>query len=141
MLKLNIVKIKRANSMIIDIKEENKKADIILDNMLSILSCAHRLAKVTINTKDINNTIKNYNRETAIFLIAQNVLKYANILNALSSITGYYIIYKPNFYDDKTDETILCDLKYIRNVIYFNEIKNAGLEFLLKKALKKLNII
>ena len=74
-------------------------------------------------------------------MIAQNVLKYANILNALSSITGYYVIYKPNLYDDKTDETILCDLKYIRNVIYFNEIKNAGLEFSLKKILKKLNII
>ena len=42
---------------------------------------------------------------------------------------------------DKTDEIIFCDLKYIRNVIYFDEIKNTGLEMTLTKALKKLNII
>jgi hypothetical protein len=29
-------------------------------------------------------------------------------------------------------------LKYVRNIIYFDEIKNAGLEMALRKALKKL---
>ena len=32
------------------------------------------------------------------------------------------------------------DLKYIRNVIYVDEIKNAGLEYVFEKALKKLGL-
>ncbi len=64
----------------INIKDEDKKADIIFDKMQALLKGAYRLAKVTINTKDINNVIKNYNREIAIFLIAKNVRKYENIL-------------------------------------------------------------
>ena len=53
-------------------------------------------------------------------------------------VQGGYL--KNTFYIDKSDEIILCDLKYIRNVIYVDEIKNAGLEYVFEKALKKLSL-
>lgn len=120
----------------IDINLENKKTDDIYTAIHEILKNAHRIAKVQIAAKEVTDTIKNYEREKAIVLIAQYINKYKNILNFLSKITGRYIIYEPNFYDNKSDDIILCDLKYIRNVIYADEIKNAGLEYTLEKALK-----
>lgn len=125
----------------IDIEKENKKTKIIFDIMNDLLDKAHRLAKIYINTKDVNETIKEYNREKAIQLIVKNINKHEKLLHFLASITGRYIVYQSHFYDDKPDEIILCDLKYIRNVIYFDEIKNAGLEATLKKSLKKFNLI
>ena len=120
----------------IDINLENKKTDDIYTAIHEILKNAHRIAKVQIAAKEVTDTIKNYEREKAIVLIAQYINKYKNILNFLSKFTGRYIIYEPNFYNDKSDDIILCDLKYIRNVIYADEIKNAGLEHTLEKALK-----
>ena len=105
-----------------------------------LLKNAHRIAKVQTSSKDITEVIQNYDREKAVILIAQYINKYKNILNFLSKFTGRYIIYEPNFYIDKSDEIILCDLKYIRNVIYVDEIKNAGLEYVFEKALKKLGL-
>ena len=119
----------------IDINLENKKTDDIYTAIHEILKNAHRIAKVQIAAKEVTDTIKNYEREKAIVLIAQYINKYKNILNFLSKFTGRYIIYEPNFYNDKSDDIILCDLKYIRNVIYADEIKNAGLEYTLEKAL------
>lgn len=124
-----------------NIDEKNQKTDTIFKKMLELLNSARRLAKVGLKAKEVNETIEEYDREKAISLIAQNVNKYEKLINLLSYITGRYVIYEPNYYADKTDEIIFCDLKYIRNVIYFDEIKNAGLEMILKKALKKLNII
>lgn len=120
----------------IDINLENKKTDDIYTAIHEILKNAHRIAKVQIAAKEVTDTIKNYEREKAIVLIAQYINKYKNILNFLSKFTGRYIIYEPNFYNDKSDDIILCDLKYIRNIIYADEIKNAGLEYTLEKALK-----
>lgn len=125
----------------IDINLENKKTDDIYTIIHEILKNARRIAKVQIAAKEVTDTIKNYEREKAIVLIAQYINKYKNILNFLSKFTGRYIIYEPNFYDNKSDDIILCDLKYIRNVIYADEIKNAGLEYTLEKALKKLNLV
>lgn len=125
----------------IDINLENKKTDDIYTTIHEILKNARRIAKVQIAAKEVTDTIKNYEREKAIVLIAQYINKYKNILNFLSKFTGRYIIYEPNFYDNKSDDIILCDLKYIRNVIYADEIKNAGLEYTLEKALKKLNLV
>lgn len=125
----------------IDINLENKKTDDIYKAIYEILKNARRIAKVQIAAKEVTDTIKNYEREKAIVLIAQYINKYKNILNFLSKFTGRYIIYEPNFYNDKSDDIILCDLKYIRNVIYADEIKNVGLEHLLEKALKKLNLV
>lgn len=124
----------------IDINKENKKTDNIYNIADEILKNAHRIAKVQTSSKDITEVIQNYDREKAIILIAQYINKYKNILNFLSKFTGRYIIYEPNFYIDKSDEIILCDLKYIRNVIYVDEIKNAGLEYVFEKALKKLGL-
>jgi len=124
----------------IDINKENKKTDDIYNIANKILKNAHRIAKVQTSSKDIKEVIQNYDREKAIILIAQYINKYKNILNFLSKFTGRYIIYEPNFYIDKSDEIILCDLKYIRNVIYVDEIKNAGLEYVFEKALKKLGL-
>lgn len=124
----------------IDINKENKKTDDIYNISNEILKNAHRIAKVQTSSKDITEVIQNYDREKAIILIAQYINKYKNILNFLSKFTGRYIIYEPNFYIDKSDEIILCDLKYIRNVIYVDEIKNAGLEYVFEKALKKLGL-
>lgn len=121
-----------------DINKENKKTDDIYNISNEILKNAHRIAKVQTSSKDITEVIQNYDREKSIILIAQYINKYKNILNFLSKFTGRYIIYEPNFYIDKSDEIILCDLKYIRNVIYVDEIKNAGLEYVFEKALKKL---
>ena len=120
--------------------KENKKTDNIYNIADEILKKAHRIAKVQTSSKDISEIIQNYDREKAIILIAQYINKYKNILNFLSKFTGRYIIYEPNFYIDKSDEIILCDLKYIRNVIYVDEIKNAGLEYVFEKALKKLGL-
>lgn len=117
-----------------------KKTDDIYNIATEILKNAHRIAKVQTSSKDITEVIQNYDREKAIILIAQYINKYKNILNFLSKFTGRYIIYEPNFYIDKSDEIILCDLKYIRNVIYVDEIKNAGLEYVFEKALKKLGL-
>lgn len=100
----------------IDINKENKKTDDIYNIATEILKNAHRIAKVQTSSKDITEVIQNYDREKAIILIAQYINKYKNILNFLSKFTGRYIIYEPNFYIDKSDEIILCDLKYIRNV-------------------------
>ena len=125
----------------IDTNLENKKTEHIYTAIHEILKNAHRIAKVQIAAKEVTDTIKNYEREKAIVLIAQYINKYKNILNFLSKFTGRYIIYEPNFYNDKSDDIILCDLKYIRNVIYADEIKNAGLEYTLEKALKKLNLV
>lgn len=125
----------------IDINLENKKTDDIYTAIYEILKNARRIAKVQIAAKEVTDTIKNYEKEKAIVLIAQYINKYKNILNFLSKFTGRYIIYEPNFYDNKSDDIILCDLKYIRNVIYADEIKNAGLEYTLEKALKKLNLV
>ena len=124
----------------IDINKENKKTDNIYNIADEILKKAHRIAKVQTSSKDISEIIQNYDREKAIILIAQYINKYKNILNFLSKFTGRYIIYEPNFYIDKSDEIILCDLKYIRNVIYVDEIKNVGLEYVFEKALKKLGL-
>ena len=124
----------------IDINKENKKTDDIYNISNEILKNAHRIAKVQTSSKDITEVIQNYDREKAIILIAQYINKCKNILNFLSKFTGRYIIYEPNFYIDKSDEIILCDLKYIRNVIYVDEIKNAGLEYVFEKALKKLSL-
>lgn len=124
-----------------NIDEENQKADTIFKKMLELLDKSRRLTKVGLKVKEVNETIEKYDREKAIFLIAQNVNKYEKLINLLSCITGRYVIYEPDYYADKTDEIIFCDLKYIRNVIYFDEIKNTGLEMTLTKALKKLNII
>ena len=124
----------------IDINKENKKTDDIYNISNEILKNAHRIAKVQTSSKDITEVIQNYDREKAIILIAQYINKYKNILNFLSKFTGRYIIYEPNFYIDKSDEIILCDLKYIRNVIYVDEIKNAGLEYVFEKAFKKLGL-
>lgn len=125
----------------IDINLENKKTDDIYTAIYEILKNARRIAKVQIAAKEVTDMIKNYEREKAIVLIAQYINKYKNILNFLSKFTGRYIIYESNFYDNKSDDIILCDLKYIRNVIYADEIKNAGLEYTLEKALKKLNLV
>lgn len=125
----------------IDINKENKKTDDIYNVAYKILKNAYRITKAQIAAKEVTDTIKNYEREKAIVLIAQYINKYKNILNFLSKFTGRYIIYEPNFYDNKSDDIILCDLKYIRNVIYVDEIKNAGLEYTLEKALKKLNLV
>ena len=124
----------------IDINKENTKTDDIYNISNEILKNAHRIAKLQTSSKDITEVIQNYDREKAIILIAQYINKYKNILNFLSKFTGRYIIYEPNFYIDKSDEIILCDLKYIRNVIYVDEIKNAGLEYVFEKALKKLGL-
>ena len=124
-----------------NIEKENKKTGTTFNIMYDLLDKAHRLVRVSINAKDVNETIKEYDREKAIQLIGKNINKHENLLHLLASITGRYIVYQSHFYDDKPDEIILCDLKYIRNVIYFNEIKNAGLEAFLKKKLKKLNLI
>ena len=124
----------------IDINKENKKTDDIYNISNEILKNAHRIAKVQTSSKDITEVIQNYDREKAIILIAQYINKYKNILNFLSKFTGRYITYEPNFYIDKSNEIILCDLKYIRNVIYVDEIKNAGLEYVFEKALKKLGL-
>lgn len=124
-----------------NIEKENKKTGTTFNIMYDLLDKAHRLVRVSINAKDVNETIKEYDREKAIQLIVKNINKHENLLHLLASITGRYIVYQSHFYDDKPDEIILCDLKYIRNVIYFNEIKNAGLEAFLKKKLKKLNLI
>lgn len=124
-----------------NIEKENKKTGTTFNIMYDLLDKAHRLVWVSINAKDVNETIKEYDREKAIQLIVKNINKHENLLHLLASITGRYIVYQSHFYDDKPDEIILCDLKYIRNVIYFNEIKNAGLEAFLKKKLKKLNLI
>lgn len=122
----------------IEINKENKKTDDIYNIANEIFKNAH--PKVQTSSKDITEVIQNYDREKAIILIAQYINKYKNILNFLSKFTGRYIIYEPNFYIDKSDEIILCDLKYIRNVIYVDEIKNAGLEYVFEKALKKLGL-
>ena len=124
----------------IDINKENKKTDDIYNIATEILKNDHRIAKVQTSSKDITEVIQNYDREKAIILIAQYINKYKNILNFLSKFTGRYIIYEPNFYIDKSDEIILCDLKYIRNVIYVEKIKNAGLEYILEKKKKKLSL-
>ena len=124
-----------------NIEKENKKTGTTFNIMYDLLDKAHRLVRLSINAKDVNETIKEYDREKAIQLIVKNINKHENLLHLLASITGRYIVYQSHFYDDKPDEIILCDLKYIRNVIYFNEIKNAGLEAFLKKKLKKLNLI
>ena len=124
----------------IDINKENKKTDDIYNISNEILKNAHRIAKVQTSSKDITEVIQNYDREKAIILIAQYINKYKNILNFLSKFTGRYIIYEPNFYIDKSDEIILCDLKYIRIVIYVDEIKKAGLEYVVEKALKELGL-
>lgn len=129
------------NTSISDNEDENNKNDIIFENMCHLLKNAHRLVKVSANSKDVEYVIRNYNRQDAVSLIEQNIVKYKNILDALSKINGRYIVCQPDFYKDKSDEIILCDLKYIRNVIYFDEIKNASLEFVLEKLLKKLKII
>lgn len=120
-----------------NIEKENKKTGTTFNIMYDLLDKAHRLVRVSINAKDVNETIKEYDREKAIQLIVKNINKHENLLHLLASITGRYIVYQSHFYDDKPDEIILCDLKYIRNVIYFNEIKNAGLEAFLKKKTKK----
>ena len=125
----------------VDINLENKKTDDIYKTILEILKKAYRISKAQIAAKEVTDTIKNYEREKAIILISQYIGKYKNILNFLSKFTGRYIIYEPNFYDNKSDDIILCDLKYIRNVIYADEIKNAGLEYTLEKALKKLILV
>jgi hypothetical protein len=121
----------------INAEQEERKAENIFKIMTNMLSVAHRLIHVYIKAKDVNKTIKNYNRAKAIELIAQNINKYAHLINILASLTGRYLVYTPNFYSDKSDRIILCDLKYVRNIIYFDEIKNAGLEMALRKALKK----
>ncbi len=120
---------------------KNEKNNTIFNTMIDLLSKAHNLTKVEISTHEISETIQNYDRKRAIQLLAKYIEKYENILNNFAIITGRHIIYQPNFYADKTDEIILCDLKYIRSIIYYNEIKNVGLEIALKKILKQLNII
>lgn len=77
----------------IDINLENKKTDDIYTAIHEILKNAHRIAKVQIAAKEVTDTIKNYEREKAIVLIAQYINKYKNILNFLSKFTGRYIIY------------------------------------------------
>ena len=124
----------------IEINKENKKTDNIYNIADEILKKAHLTAKVLTSSKDISEVIQNYDREKAMSLIARYINKYKNILNFLSKFTDRHIIYEPNFYIDKSDDRILCDLKYIRNVIYVDEIKNAGLEYVFEKALKKLGL-
>lgn len=89
-----------------NIDEENQKADTIFKKMLELLDKARRLTKVGLKVKEVNETIEKYDREKAIFLIAQNVNKYKKLINLLSCITGRYVIYEPDYYADKTDEII-----------------------------------
>lgn len=124
-----------------DIKKENERVIIIFNNTMKLLKDAHRLAKPALASKEVREVLKNYDREKAIFLIVTNIQKYRKTLEAISHITGRIVLDEPNFYADKVDDIIICDLKYIRNVIYFEEIKNAGLEFALEQVLKKLNVI
>ncbi len=114
----------------VDINLENKKTD---DIYKTILKKAYRISKAQIAAKEVTDTIKNYEREKAIILIAQYINKYKNILIFLSKFTGRYIIYEPNFYDNKSDDIIICDLKYVRNVIYADEIKMPDLNIPLRK--------
>lgn len=124
-----------------DIKENNKESDDIFNIICSALHKAHLIAKAATAAKDINDTIKNYNREKAISLIAANINKYKNTINFLSNFTGRYIIYQSNYYDDKTDEHIINDLEYLRIVIYASEAIKAGLDLVLKKQIQKLSSI
>lgn len=91
-----------------NIDEENQKADTIFKKMLELLDKARRLTKVGLKVKEVNETIEKYDREKAIFLIAQNVNKYEKLINLLSCITGRYVIYEPDYYADKTDEIIFA---------------------------------
>ena len=124
-----------------DIKENNKESDDIFNIICRALHKAHLITKATIAAKDINDTIKNYNREKAIYLIAININKYKSTINFLSNFTGRYIIYRSNYYDDKTDEYILNDLEYLKIVIYVSEAITAGLEQVLQKQIQKLGSI
>ena len=67
-----------------NIDEENQKADTIFKKMLELLDKARRLTKVGLKVKEVNETIEKYDREKAIFLIAQNVNKYEKLINLLS---------------------------------------------------------
>lgn len=124
----------------VNIEELNKKSDDAFNIASNLLYEAHHLFMVEIAAKDINETIENYDRKKAIYLILLNIEKYKNAITFLAKFTGREIIYCPNFYNNKTDEYILCDLKYLRLVIYANEIKNIGLEFTFKKTLDKLKL-
>lgn len=129
------------NNTPINVDKENERANVVFENIYKLLNNAHRIARPLAESRDVRNTIENYDRDKAIALIATNIQKYIKTINVLSCITGRYVVNDPHFYDDKADAIILCDLKYIRNVIYFDEIKNAGLEKLLESGLKKLDIL
>ena len=76
-----------------NIEKENKKTGTTFNIMYDLLDKAHRLVRVSINAKDVNETIKEYDREKAIQLIVKNINKHENLLHLLASITGRYIVY------------------------------------------------
>ena len=80
--------------------------------------------------------LENYNRETAIQSVQDNIKYYKSEITELSALGGRTIQYNVN-YDIRTDENIISDLYYLTLNIPLYELLKQGKKEAVKALIKK----
>ncbi len=126
-----------------DVATYKSNCDKIWHVVSQTYKAAHETALVKLKAKDVNEVIENYNREKAISTLISTINRYYSVINGLSGITGIKAFYSMDIdlYKNKTNEVLLCDLKYIRNIIYCTETTNTVLKATIEKGIKKLGLV
>lgn len=115
---------------------ESDKVDKAIKTVKGALDKAHTGSMAYITAKPLHDILKNYCREEAISLLQRFIKKYEKFINITTPITGKKVVYIENPYDDKTDEYIQTDIKFIVLIIYFAAITEESTKMLVEKAFK-----
>jgi len=118
--------------------EAYEQANKAVDAVNKLLDTAHQATIANMKARPLKNAISSYNREDAIQIIHEYVGKYKMIINATSPITGRFVTYAENFYDDKLDDYIKTDLRFLILMIYIEAAAEYGLNKAVDKVLGKI---
>ena len=98
---------------------------------------AHTGILAFMEAKPLHSNLANYCREESILLINKTVRKYEKFINATSTITGRFVVYRKDFYADRSDSYIQHDIKFSIFIIYFASITEKGVKTAVTKTLKE----
>jgi len=115
---------------------ESEKVDKAIKTVKGALDKAHSGTLAIMEAKPLYNLLTNYCRAEAILLIDKTVRKYEKFINATSPITGRVVVYRENFYSDKSDSYIQHDIRFSILIVYFAAITEEGMKTAVTKALK-----
>ncbi len=114
----------------------------VLKAVEKALDAVKNIKTFEFRTKLINEAIKSNNHQFMVQIINKKWNEYKSFANSLSSITNYYVrVVDDNFYDDKSIEFLVNQLKDIKIFVSLKILIDKANKDLFVKVMKEFGVL